>query len=85
MVNAHSKSLKQSTIDIDEARTKHGHFSGFGLSHLHQDNSIRNKYAWLNALMYNAHSTDGFTTSAYLLAACPRLLAARILACFFQW
>jgi hypothetical protein len=45
MVNAHSKPLKQSTIDIDEARTKHGHFSSFGLSHLHQDNSIRNKYA----------------------------------------
>jgi hypothetical protein len=45
MLNPHSKPLKQSTIDIYKASTKHGHFSGFSLSHLHQDNSIRNNYA----------------------------------------
>ena len=48
MVNSQSKPLKQATIGLYEACTSEGLFRGFGLSSLHQDNSINHNYAGAN-------------------------------------
>ena len=48
MPNIQSKPLVQSTIDIYEARTSQGHFRGFGLSNLSQNNTTNYNYAGAN-------------------------------------